>query len=253
VINSVVSNNVAALSVPAAGKSESAAPESQGKTFQDILCETVDRNGLKPWAGTDEVLPDGMTKYVELEMNGRWVRQVTDEYLAHKGYNVEVMQANHIAAEEVWKYADGNGFVPKYVLPLDLLNMTDYARTLATPENLAQTAANNASFGLVSTYNPTIQDIIKKFGGSGYLQPNHAELQRTETVRSESVRPETVKGVAEDVRAEPERTVRNYVQESGESVANISKMFTNYAASLAWADMAVLDILKPEEDDDEKR
>jgi hypothetical protein len=73
----------------------------------------------------------------------------------------------------------------------------------------------------------------------------HAEPQQTEAV----------KNVAEagEVKAErTERTVRNYTQELGETVESISKMFTNYAASRAWADMAVLDILKPEEDDEEK-
>ena len=186
-INLAINGSITKSSVYASGKATPAAAEKQANTFQDILRETVynksaanemsalyNANDTFSAADTDDEIADyteeietveepiyapepqraktldEITRYVEIEINGRWVKQVTDEFLTYVGYNVEILKANDLN-ENLLKHIDEDGFVPKYVIPLDMGRYTDYAKTLATPENLSKTTANNAALGSMAS------------------------------------------------------------------------------------------------------
>jgi hypothetical protein len=151
-VNLLTNRNISAAYGCVSGKA--AAQTLGGKTFRDALGETIRaRSAADGELAAHDAVQDAETpvyteqpreirQFEDVYLNGRWYRQMTDEYLTHLGYDVEVLQANDIG-EDRWKYAGSDGVVPRYIIPLDMTNETNYATTLATPENLARTAANN--------------------------------------------------------------------------------------------------------------
>jgi hypothetical protein len=96
----------------------------------------------------DMTLDEIMAHYsVTIEINGKKVKQMTDEYLAAIGYNVDALKANALDVDLSVFAISGSGFVPRYVVPMgnyDANYYTDYTATV-TRENISRTTANNAA------------------------------------------------------------------------------------------------------------
>ena len=155
-INALINRNInqAAASIAAKVLPQKTA---QGRVFEDDLKEAIQNvssvasSSIQASASIEDApsaSAGGFTRYITVEIDGIKYRQPTDELLTSLGYDVAVLQANAIEIDlpDLVVYATHDMVIPKYVIPLDITNGTDYSRTLATRENLAETAVNNAKF-----------------------------------------------------------------------------------------------------------
>jgi len=310
--NLAVSSNIMKSFVSLPKKPEPAAAEPPKKTFQSVLSETVlKKTNTIPAASVAysaadienddltvseetltkiskyadpsqaKILDNGRlyAEYVDVEMNGVWVKQLTDDFLTAKGFNVEVMRANNLYGEdEMYLFVDEYGFAPRFIIPHDWTGETDYTKTLATPENLARTAANNfALFGPVTTYNPTTAaEILAAMNGSYAPPPKEVKgavkyTEDVKTVKTEDVK--TVKTAAEtgdikdvtDVAEEDvkdEHIIQTYsrstrqpseTKKPAESIENIFRTFASRTAfRILSGGMNVADILDREKEGEDK-
>lgn len=291
-INLAINSSIIKSSVSISRKSEPASAETQKKTFQNVLSETIhkkntlnetpylystnyifneadtaneitnyteieiDEETLNEVTRYEEpeqkpqvkILNDGVSyaEYIDIEINGIWVKQVTDEFLTSLGYNVEMLKANDLN-EDLLKYIDANGFVPKYVIPLDMGWGTDYTKTLATTENLAKTVENNASFGF---YGGTLRtaDMI-----NNNISPNNANKPLGNT---ENITETTEDNVAVDFGASKNVTavINKYSQNNAHNTSeNLVKPAGENAALRILSNLNILNIWDPKEKKDEKK
>ena len=270
------------------GKATQASGGTSKKTFGNVLGETVQKNSqpakipalynstdyigsaspvAKNIADYDESSPEVKTfnetmiyaEYVEIEIDGRIVKQVTDEFLARRGYNLDVLRANHID-DNLLKYIDENGFVPKYLVPMDMARDTDYARSLATPENLAHTWANNAdfdNFSLYGTHHGTYGKAAQPAGDKRIIQDNAQKVPEKPADKSKSRKAVPDSAAAKTVGASDNTPIsQSNAQKSPDSLVgkmdSLVKAAAHNAALRILSSMNVWDSKDSEKDDDKK-
>ena len=332
-INLAVNSNIMKPPVSVSGKAAPVAAETQKKTFQNVLLETIQNksasddtvavNSANPtflaagdeyeisdyYEEADEGTPDEVTsyaepeepqaetpgeitQYVEIEIRGRRVKQATDEYLAYLGYNVAALKANDLGLD-LAGHVDSNGFVPKYIVPLDMGWETDYTMTVATPENLATKAANNAAFDSMPLKSTSeISNISRTNAALGSAasqtaaavdnnpittQPaeqkppqtpkieNPAETTVADNSAFGSVALKTPIAVNNIIQNNEKPSVNEAVKEEyvipdtaqnrdlSDAMESIAKTVANNVALRISSDLNILDIWDPEEDNDEKK
>ena len=233
-------------SASVSGKTVPATAQSAKKTFQHVLSDTIHSKspsnkipalpGIMNYAETEtgdmlnEALPKSegtnprydalgreikilstptmYTEYVEIEINGRTVKQVTDNFLGRIGYNVEALQANNIDANML-KYVDEFGFIPGYIVPFDIGHTTDYTMTVATPDRLARTSEINAIYDSYAAYGSY----------DGATQITLPEVQN-KTISQNAEKPPVNEAVKENrVEAEPVGKAESPVKIAGNTAA----------------------------------
>lgn len=296
-INSAITSSIMKSPVSVSAKAEPAMA-AQKKTFQDILNETIyKKNAETPalFAADDEFtnytetepeedIPDEVVnyapepqvkiqddgiiyaEYIEIEINGRIVKQATDDFLTRLGYNVAALKANDLNAD-ISVRIDENGFVPKYVIPLDLTWGIDYAMTVATPEDLVKTKENNAAwFGMatpvVAVNNKpinqgSIQKPSEKTENIAKTASNNVALSSVTSkpavaVKNKPVRSDKKSPLKEIVKEN--RIRQSSVQKPVEKTESLAKMAANNAALRILSNLNILNVWDPKEkEEDEKK
>ena len=188
-------------------------------------------------------------EYVEIEINGRVVKQVTDEFMMRLGYNLEVLRFNHID-DNLLNYIDPNGFVPKFILPMDPGCYTDYTKVRATPENLAQTEENTAFYESLLSSGTAARPAAANAGDTrisedGGKPPSEPLKDINKEINVKNIVENRIQGNAREPK--PFEKTENPVK-----IENLAKIVANNAALRILSNLNILNIWDKENENESK-